>query len=714
MIRVLLLGSASLGGDGADYGRVISQPKRLGVLAYLALARPRGLHRRDTLLPLFWPELDQPHARAALRQTLYLLRRALGPGVIVGCGDQEVGLDPARLWCDAVAFENAAGRGRPEAALALYRGDLLAGYHVTQASHAFEEWVEAERTRLRRHAAEAARAAARAAESRGDHRRAAEWVLRELEHSPLDESALRYRLVLLDRTGDRASACAEYEAFAQRLRAQLDVEPSPETEAIVADIRARNAASDEAGGDAVSASGATASPLVGAGGEAELPRSVPPAARVEPRPWRRGRVIGGLAMLPLGAALVWSMAMGGQAAPHGSGANGSAERPDAVHPTAYDLYLQARELASRSVASNAAAIDMLRAAIDAEPAFAEAHAALASAFLHRVQMGAGAEWADSGIAAARRGLELDDKSAEAHRALAASLTWQGRLDEAEQSFRRAAALEPGSAGAALGLGVTLAWQGRLNEALEQYERAYRLQPGNSTVALQIGVVFLGLGDYDHAEHWLTRSLELRPAHPLTLQLLALVDLARGDLAAARERADLLLALDAHHQRSVNTAADVAFLDGRPEEAIRHLERFHTARPDAYAGEVFLSPQLRLGYALLESGEAVRGMTVLRRAEAAALAALERGDQRYSVPLELAAIHATRGQTDRAVEWLQAAVDAGFRMPAFAEAHAPLRALRGEPRFEAAMAAVRDDLRRVEPTIGHRPDPATPGAGIGVQ
>jgi DNA-binding SARP family transcriptional activator len=44
---------------------------------------------------------------------------------------------------------------------------------------------------------------------------------------------------MLDRIGDRAGAIKLYEEFAARLRADLDVEPSPETTALVKTIRSR-------------------------------------------------------------------------------------------------------------------------------------------------------------------------------------------------------------------------------------------------------------------------------------------------------------------------------------------------------------------------------------------------------------------------------------------------------------------------------------------
>src|SRR5712692_10760998 len=108
MIELSMLGRLSLtSADGRDVGALLGQPRRLALLAYLAAARPQGLHRRDSLLALFWPELDQEHARAALRQALHVVRDALGADVLVTRGDEEVALDFERIWCDVVAFDGA-------------------------------------------------------------------------------------------------------------------------------------------------------------------------------------------------------------------------------------------------------------------------------------------------------------------------------------------------------------------------------------------------------------------------------------------------------------------------------------------------------------------------------------------------------------------------------------------------------------------------------
>jgi hypothetical protein len=58
--------------------------------------------------------------------------------------------------------------------------------------------------------------------------------------APLDERLLRRLIKLLDRVGDRAGAVREYELFARRLDDALELEPSPETRALVEEVRARS------------------------------------------------------------------------------------------------------------------------------------------------------------------------------------------------------------------------------------------------------------------------------------------------------------------------------------------------------------------------------------------------------------------------------------------------------------------------------------------
>src|SRR5512146_752524 len=118
MIELRTLGTLDLRTrDGPELRSILSQPKRIALLCYLALARPHGFHRRDKLLALFWPESDTEHARASLRQAVRCLRRPLGDAVVESRGDDELALGTGVLTCDAVEFEEALTAGEAERAL---------------------------------------------------------------------------------------------------------------------------------------------------------------------------------------------------------------------------------------------------------------------------------------------------------------------------------------------------------------------------------------------------------------------------------------------------------------------------------------------------------------------------------------------------------------------------------------------------------------------
>ena len=239
-ISLFALGTVDLRGSDGEVARsILAQPKRLALLAYLAVASPRGLHRRDRLLALFWPEFEHEQARHALRLALHQLRRVLGADVIESVGDDTIRVDASRLWCDVSAFEHALDLGDVATALAIYRGDLLDGLHVSDTSAAFEQWLDSERHRLSRRAARAAREFATALENAGHLTTAIHWARQAATLQPDDESALRRLLVLLDAHGDRAGALRAYDDFTRRMAREFDTSPSAETQSLIDAIRAR-------------------------------------------------------------------------------------------------------------------------------------------------------------------------------------------------------------------------------------------------------------------------------------------------------------------------------------------------------------------------------------------------------------------------------------------------------------------------------------------
>lgn len=240
MIEVCTLGTAELrGSDGCALHSLLAQPKRFALLVYLAVCHSYSSRRRDSVVALLWPELDAGHARGALRQALRFIRREVGDGVLNGHREAELRLEDGMLWCDAIAFGLACQEGRLADALRLYRGDFLNGFFVSDASPAFDEWVETERTHLKRLAVEAARSLAQQCEQQGETALALQWARRALSVCPDDEETVRRLIALLDRLGDRVAAVHVYEEFARRVAQDYGVLPAAETQALLKVVRSR-------------------------------------------------------------------------------------------------------------------------------------------------------------------------------------------------------------------------------------------------------------------------------------------------------------------------------------------------------------------------------------------------------------------------------------------------------------------------------------------
>src|SRR3989442_10755710 len=156
MIRLRVLGTVDLrDSQDREVHAILRRPKFLALLGYLASARPIGFHRRDTLVALLWPELDNAHARNSLRQGVHALRAALGRDAVVARGEEEIGLNEQALSCEVREFAAALDAGEVERALELYGGGLLEGVHRPDAPE-LQRSLDTEREQLRRRACDAA------------------------------------------------------------------------------------------------------------------------------------------------------------------------------------------------------------------------------------------------------------------------------------------------------------------------------------------------------------------------------------------------------------------------------------------------------------------------------------------------------------------------------------------------------------------------------
>lgn len=243
--------------------------------------------------------------------------------------------------------------------------------------------------------------------------------------------------------------------------------------------------------------------------------------------------------------------------------------------TAYELYLQGQYTASKrkDFRDRVTAIDFFQKAVDLDPDFALAYAAIAesAAFI------GGAGWdGDLGArakSAALRALFLDDKLPEAHLGMAQVLLridwdWNGcskeldraiaidprssrahlmrsllimalgRRDEAVSEMETATRLDPSSASVRADLAWTYYVANRPEEALAEARRAVVMDDGSFSAHQELVHAYTALGRYAEAQQECGRLAEIqgRPTRR-SLSELAIVRAASGEAAKAKETID---------------------------------------------------------------------------------------------------------------------------------------------------------------------------------
>lgn len=248
-LRICLLGEFAVRLDGNPVVE-LSTPRLQRLLGRLALAPGSGL-RRDRLAWELWPESTEAQARTNLRKLLHDLRRLLNdPDDFLEVGSQTLRWRAGcALWIDTVAFAEALSRGDRATAVRHYGGPFLPA--------CYDDWVLAERERLRSLAVEAF---TRLAVLADDDRRDGEVVdhaRRLLRIDPLHEPAYRLLMQALARRGERNEALRTYHRCVETLHHELDVGPEATTVQVYERLRTPACTGESA------ASAMARSPLIG-------------------------------------------------------------------------------------------------------------------------------------------------------------------------------------------------------------------------------------------------------------------------------------------------------------------------------------------------------------------------------------------------------------------------------------------------------------------
>jgi len=237
VLRIRLFGCPGVSLNGEPWARQATRNSER-LLGFLALNGERT-HPREKLATLLWKDVSLATARNALNTTVWRLRKSLEPNkadrgrFLKVDGAREIGLNFSdELWCDAHAFVTALDASEDtqlhDSVVAL-EGELLEGF--------YDDWIVAERERLNAARAQALQRLMSVATDSGSFDRALDYGRRVLERDPLRESVHRSMIWLYLQLGQRTQALRQYEACVAAIHRELGIQPMPETQALIAEIR---------------------------------------------------------------------------------------------------------------------------------------------------------------------------------------------------------------------------------------------------------------------------------------------------------------------------------------------------------------------------------------------------------------------------------------------------------------------------------------------
>jgi serine/threonine-protein kinase len=317
-----------------------------------------------------------------------------------------------------------------------------------------------------------------------------------------------------------------------------------------------------------------------------------------------------------------------------------------MSPEAYERYLKGRHQWNRRTASALdESIEWFHRAIELEPAFARAHAALADSYLVL------------GIYGIRPPAMV--------------------MREAEHAARVALRLDPGLAEALTACGCVrgmYAWDWTGADA--DFRHAIALNPGYPTARQWYAMhCLVPRGRFGEAEAQLTQALELDPLSPATRSSLGAMWLYARQLRRSRETLEQVLTSDESFAPAHFFLGRVAEAEGRHADAITACTR--AVDLTGRSAEVIAS----LARARATGGDMPGARSLGFELEQRALAG------EYVSPALFAQVHLGFGAVDEAMIWLERAVESHAGDVAWLAVNPVFDVLRDDPRFQAMCARV---------------------------
>src|SRR5215469_5427745 len=315
--------------------------------------------------------------------------------------------------------------------------------------------------------------------------------------------------------------------------------------------------------------------------------------------------------------------------------------------TAYDLYLQAQaryELRRRE--DNEKAIELFRQALELDPKFAPAYAALGNCYIERnIRYDEASFWLDSAIDVCERAIAIDPNQVRAYIALARAFTLKALPEQARDAVSKALRLAPNDAEANFRAASQLAYSDP--EAYRLMRKAHSLNPNDPREPYLLAQICTIVGEAGLGERWMHKAIDLENDTDKRRMLEAEQLAFQGDYHAALAALKTLppgLATYGASAFELTVACSERLGDGAAV-----LAMINTERANAYSEEWRLFYTIQ---ALLESGDVSGARENSRRLQGLASSSFSVNTHNQEAAYYLAFSDRVLGQKDEAYQILR--------------------------------------------------------------
>ncbi|HXV15762.1 MAG TPA: BTAD domain-containing putative transcriptional regulator [Gemmatimonadaceae bacterium] len=521
MFWLQLLGGCALRCDGEPLSGPAVQPRRLALFA-LAASHRTGL-TRDKITACLWPDEDRERARHFLADSLFTIRKSLGRDVFISTSS-DIRVNPQSVCTDLWMFEDAFARRDFASAASLYHGPFLDGFFIGDAPE-FERWAESERARLANAYGSSLEHRAEELERDGDYDNAVEWWTRLSLHDPYSSRITVRTMTAQEKSGDAVSAIRHAAKYAKLVHDDLDLAPDPDVLMLAEKLRSRLSVESPVKRRSDRPDSSSARDLQSARHEVI---TEPPVIQTPPSPLhvnRHHRAIPRRMMIATSVILtVAVVAVASRVYDRSSGQNMTSAQTERAtlaaalkdpqakrtrQEEAQELYHEGRQVMTSAPMSERFddAMALFRRAVEVEPTFAPAYAAMSVAYSYKGDYAHSKE-------AALKALSLDNRLPEAHTALAYVLAYyEHHWHAADSELVRAIQASPRFAEAMLTRAYIQAVMDHRDSAVALAELAESIEPDSWIALFNRAMIESAAGRPTQAIKHFEAALNIQPERP---------------------------------------------------------------------------------------------------------------------------------------------------------------------------------------------------------